>query len=399
MLDDITGHQGEAIVTFRRLFADTFKKHTREDIDSLLYSGTAAADLDRHPYRLPWLYARVGAILLATFLILWLTFEAFSGTSNVIPGLIFTGALVVPASLMIFFWESNQARNISLFDLIRIFFIGGALSILLTFVIGEIVPADVGDSVGAAAISGLAIGLTEELAKVLVVFALIRRLQGHLILNGLLVGAAVGTGFAVFETAGYGTNAWLAYGDMGETLLLRGLLSVGGHVVWTGIAGAALMLAQSTALPTPSLKGLAWSRFLPLFAVAIALHAIWDFACFVVDDEYILDLSLVVLIVVAWIVVVRVINSGLRQQVLVDQARVLGPPILSQPVPQGYGPAAGGSVPSATYGTGAPGPISPSSYGPPGPVPNPSAYGAGAPGSIPNPSPYGAGAPGGGLRG
>jgi RsiW-degrading membrane proteinase PrsW (M82 family) len=342
VIDDLTGHAGGTMVSFRRLFADTFKRHTKQDIDSLLYSGTAAVALDPRPYTLPWLYARVGGILLATFLTLWLTYEVFRGSGNVIPGLIFTGALVVPASLMIFFWEANQARNISLFDLIRIFFIGGAMSILLTFIIGEIVPADVGSSMGEAALSAIFIGVTEETAKVLVVFFLIRRLQGNLILNGLLVGAAVGTGFAVFETAGYGTAAWLEYGEMAETLLVRGLLSIGGHVVWAGMAGAALMLAQSGAQATPTLKGLAWGRFLPLFAVAVALHAVWDFFCFVIASDATLYLCLGVLIVIAWVFVVRLINSGLRQQALADQGGVASGQMYESGVGAavGYAPAA-----------------------------------------------------------
>ena len=48
-----------------------------------------------------------------------------------IPGMVFMGALTIPASLMIFFWETNEPKHISLFDIIKIFFVGGALSLLL----------------------------------------------------------------------------------------------------------------------------------------------------------------------------------------------------------------------------------------------------------------------------
>jgi RsiW-degrading membrane proteinase PrsW (M82 family) len=346
MIDGLTGHQGAAIVSFRGLFSDTFKRHSKHDIDSLLYSGTAAVAIDPQPYRLPWLYARVGGILLAAFLTLWVTYEVFYGTGNVIPGLLFTGALVVPASLMVFFWEANQARNVSIFDLIRIFFIGGAVSILLTFVIGEVLPADVGYRIGEAAFSGLLIGITEETAKGLVVVVLIRKLRGNLILNGLLIGAAVGTGFAVFETAGYGMTAWLYSGDMAQTLLIRSFLSIGSHVVWTAMAGAAFMLAQRPGRDTASINNLAWKRFLPLFGVAVALHAVWDFFAFVIDGDTVYYL-LCVLIAAAWIIIVRLMNSGLRQQVLADQAGAAARP------PAGFAPFGPTGLPGPVAGSGA----------------------------------------------
>ncbi|MDR0417552.1 MAG: PrsW family intramembrane metalloprotease, partial [Propionibacteriaceae bacterium] len=117
-----------------------------------------------------------------------------------------------------------------------------------------------------------------------------------------------------FETAGYGTTAWLRGGNMATTLVIRGFLSVGGHIVWTAMAGAALMLAQSPDRPTPSLRGLRWRRCLPLLGVAVGLHTVWDFLAFVVDDAFPLYMMLCGLIAVAWVFVVRLINSGLRQE-------------------------------------------------------------------------------------
>ena len=319
--DSITGFQGEAIVRFRDLFRDTFKRHSKDDVDFLMYSGTKASGLDR-TWRLPWLYSRVFFVLLGAYLILWLCIVIFSdSSSNVVPGVIFTGALVMPATVMVFFWEFNQARNVGLFDVIRIFFIGGAMSILLTFIVSAVTDLFQGWGYGVveAFIEAVFIGFTEEAAKIIVVYLLIRKLYGCLVSNGLLVGAIVGTGFAVFETMGYGTSGWLSdiqdYSDglMEYILLIRGFLSVGGHVVWTAIAGAALMLAQRKGSTQVSLRTMEWGKFLALFAVPFVLHAIWDFIAFTVESDLQSYLLLSALIVLAWVFIVRLINTGLRQ--------------------------------------------------------------------------------------
>jgi len=323
--DSITGYEGEAILKFKDLFRDTFKKHSRADMDALMYSGTEAALYDRQ-WRLPWLYSRVFGVLLGANLILWLCMAIFSDTSgNVVPGVIFTGALVVPATIMVFFWEFNQAKNLSFFDVVRIFFIGGALSLLLTFVVSAVteVFTTSGYGIGGAFIQAIFIGFAEEAAKLIAVVILVRKLYGCLISNGLLVGAIVGTGFAVFETMGYGTTAWVR-GNMEMVLLLRGMLSVGGHIVWTAIAGAALMLAQAPGSRQISLKNMAWGKFLALFAVPFALHMLWDFFAFTIHSEAALYILFAVLIVVAWVFIVRLINTGLRQY-----AELLGQPAQS----------------------------------------------------------------------
>ncbi|MCL2737033.1 MAG: PrsW family glutamic-type intramembrane protease [Propionibacteriaceae bacterium] len=313
--DSITGFEGEAIIRFRDLFRDTLKRHSRSDMDALMYAGTEAAKYDRQ-WRLPWLYSRVFAVLLAAYLLLWLCMAIFRDTSgNVVPGVIFTGALVVPATVMIFFWEFNQAKNVSFFDVVRIFFIGGAMSILLLFIVSA--ATDLFQTAGlpgvlSSGVQALFIGFTEELAKAVVVFVLVRKLYGCLISNGLLVGAIVGTGFGVFETMGYGTSAWVA-GDLEYTLFVRGVLSVGNHVVWTAISGAAIMLAQAPGSSQVRVRTLQWKKFAGLFCVPFVLHFLWDFVAFEVNADAWAYILLAGLTVIAWIFIVRLINSGLRQ--------------------------------------------------------------------------------------
>ena len=172
---------------------------------------------------------------------------------------------------------------------------------------------------GVTFVASIFIGFTEELAKAVVVLILVRRLWGCLISNGLLVGAVVGTGFAVFETMGYGTAGWMR-DQMEWTLLVRGILSVGGHVVWSAICGAAIMLAQRKGTQQVDVKTMDWGRLIALFCVPFILHSAWDFIAYVVYSDLVAYALMGALIVIAWVFIVRLINSGLRQY-----ATLLGP--------------------------------------------------------------------------
>ena len=101
------------------------------------------------------------------------------------------------------------------------------------------------------------VGLIEELGKILVAAVFIKQLNAKYLLNGMLIGAAVGSGFAVFETAGYafrfGVSAFIIIpridvllDEMVDILFLRGWSSIGSHVAWSAIAGAGLLLAKGS---------------------------------------------------------------------------------------------------------------------------------------------------------
>jgi RsiW-degrading membrane proteinase PrsW (M82 family) len=57
-------------------------------------------------------------------------------------------------------------------------------------------------------------------------------------INGLLLGAAVGAGFAAFESAGYALRVGLNLNTtaMVTNIVLRGVFSPFGHIVWSAIA-------------------------------------------------------------------------------------------------------------------------------------------------------------------
>lgn len=46
------------------------------------------------------------------------------GNSNAIPGVIMIGAFTVPFSALVFFFEMNTYRNISFYEVLKVFFLG-----------------------------------------------------------------------------------------------------------------------------------------------------------------------------------------------------------------------------------------------------------------------------------
>ena len=224
---------------------------------------------------------------------------------NAYPGFIFMGAMTVPFALLIFFWEVNAPRNISIFSVVSMFFVGGVLSLVCTLILYNITGA--GDlSYGGA----MLVGFVEEAGKIVVVAYYMRKTNSKYILNGLLLGACVGAGFAVFESAGYAFRQLLSTGAdsaMMDITLLRGVLAVGGHVVWTAIAGAALAAAKGEEMF--NIQQLISGRFLFFFAISVILHGVWDCPLQFLGayGKYI------VLIVLAWVVTLTLISSGLKQ--------------------------------------------------------------------------------------
>ncbi|GAA4552788.1 hypothetical protein GCM10023175_47210 [Pseudonocardia xishanensis] len=93
--------------------------------------------------------------------------------------------------------------------------------------------------------------------------------------DGLLVGVAVGTGFAVLETLGYGFVALLASGGDLRTaeavLLLRGVSSPAAHLAWSGVLAAALWHAHARRW-----RPRAVARLVAAYVLVVGLHALTD---------------------------------------------------------------------------------------------------------------------------
>ena len=298
-INNLAGEGGDVDIHLDVLFSEVFKPHTKQEQEELFVCGTEKTTpkeyeiLDEWPK--PWLYMRILAVLGITFACLLFISTAFKNT-NGLPGTIFVGAMTVPFSLVVFFWEANAPRNISLFEVVKLFFLGGALSLLSTLLIYAIIEVQTLDYIGA-----ILVGFCEEVGKGVVIYHFLKQEKYRYILNGLLIGSCIGAGFAVFETAGYAFNYLLATGtsQMLNILIIRGVLSLGGHVVWSAMVGGGIVIGKT--------KDNAIIQFM---AIAIVLHAIWDMPITFGSDIFLVQ---IILIVVAWIIILTLIASGLKQ--------------------------------------------------------------------------------------
>ena len=313
-LDKITGAESRSYVTFKDLFKNTFKKHTDDELDDVFVCGskTTTPDIkDINPKNASaWVYFKIFVLFLLAYIVTRIGYINY-GNLNFLPAMIMLGAFAVPISILIFFFEINLFRNIPFYKVIKYFILGGALSLILAIFYFDIITVNELDYKGA-----LMVGVIEEVAKaVIVAVFLFKSKKSNYILNGLLIGAAVGAGFAAFETAGYILKFGLTGGDasMLQIVKLRGFLAPGGHVAWAAIEGAALMYVKG--FDKLDKQHLNDKRFLLICLIPIVLHGVWDMPIQV--PYYLVQIGLTI---AAWLVIIYFINLGLKQ---IDDAKKL----------------------------------------------------------------------------
>ena len=283
------------------------KRTGDEDIEEEFIVGTRSTTPNLPTVDTTWptprVFWRIMAGALATYFLLYLGITQF-GNSNFIPGLIVIGSFVVPFSVVILFFELNVPKNVSIYQVGKMLMLGGTLSLIATMFLFDFIP---GSGVGAI-IPALLTGVIEEtgkaLALLIVAFAPRYRYQ----LNGLLFGAAVGAGFAGFESAGYALNAAFDGGmDAAiDSITLRALLSPGGHVIWTAMVGSAIWRVKKD---SPFRLDMLFHRdVVRRWGIAVILHGLWDADLYV--HPYV---QLAILVVVGWYIVLAILKQGLEE--------------------------------------------------------------------------------------
>ncbi len=303
----------------KNLFAAVFKKHSANERDEIFKSGLND-DFDKvkitpESFR-PWFYSRVFLVLLAVFVIFEICLLNF-GNSNIMPGVMIIGSIMMPFAILTMFFELNLYRDISFYKVIGIFLLGGAISLLFTLILYALIPT----SNDFNFLNACLISIIEEVGKAAIVIILLKKHKNLTVLQGILIGGAVGCGFAVFESAGYAFNIYLdahdwntradfannmlgyyqyGYADsieqMNLNILLRSVLSFGGHTVWAAITGAAF--AKSKKIN---------SDFLKPFGICVLLHALWD------TDLPLAYLKLAILSVIAWRMIIKILSNFIEE--------------------------------------------------------------------------------------
>jgi RsiW-degrading membrane proteinase PrsW (M82 family) len=300
------------------LMSAVFRRYGREEVERHFaiglpgYTPDLQAIESRWPK--PWMFVRLLGASILVFVGFWMLVVIFDSV-HLLPGMILVGSFAVPLSTLVFFLEINSPRNVSLYLVIHCMVIGGLISLGLTLLLeqttGHLGP--VGDFV-----DPFLIGISEEVAKLLAVLLITIRLPAQRypwILNGMLFGAAVGAGFACFESAGYAlrylfTEDGLDLGSAVHVIIVRGLLAPFGHVVWTALAAGALWRVKLDGPLRPGM--LVHQRVLRMLVVVILLHAIWDLDFPFVERIPFLA-NYLLLGAVAWFIAFGMLQGGLKQ--------------------------------------------------------------------------------------
>lgn len=296
---------------FQSIFKDAFRKRTIEEMEAQFAVGTpettpALGAVKTH-WPAPWVFFRLITFsVLATLGFYW---GAVRFRSDILLlGWILVGAFGIPFSVLIFFMEANVLRNVSFYRILKLFMLGGLMSMIFTMVFNELTGLESWLGVSSA-------GPIEEPAKILAVVAFASRWKDkHWTLNGMLFGAAVGAGFAAFETAGYVLVRSQQFGStFGDVMFTRALLAPFMHVIWTAAAGAALWRVRGNRAFSFELL-LNW-QFLRVLLMVTVIHAVWNSPLVVpfVGDPWNGILKCVGLGVIGWVLILLLIQNGLAQ--------------------------------------------------------------------------------------
>jgi RsiW-degrading membrane proteinase PrsW (M82 family) len=198
-----------------------------------------------------------------------------TGNPNLYPTVILIGNFLVPLVFVAFLYDHQHISSLSLDTVATSFCIGGILGVLGASIIESLVlPVPSNPTHGLSLSVAMAVGLIEEGCKIVVVAFLARRMSHTSSMDGLLLGGAVGMGFAALESTGYAFTAFLlSQGHVSASIaatVIRGLFAPFGHGAWTGILGAVLFRES---LPH---RFRITGRVILTYLFVSVLHGLWD---------------------------------------------------------------------------------------------------------------------------
>ena len=219
-----------------------------------------------------WLRAFLIGLLL---FIITVIVMSLTGNLNLYPTVILIGNFLVPAVFVAFLYDHQHFSKLTTETVAISFVVGGVLGVLGASILETLlVPVPANPTQGLSLTSALLVGLIEEGCKILVVAFMARKMHHTSQMDGLLLGGAVGMGFAALESTGYAfTTLLLSHGYIGAsigTTVLRGLFAPFGHGIWTALLGAMLFRASG-----PRHFHITGSVLLTYLFVSL-LHGFWD---------------------------------------------------------------------------------------------------------------------------
>lgn len=293
-------------VGWRDLVSDPRIPHSAAERDKVLQTGTIGHQATMpnlyYGWQRPWFFwtvLKAGLILiLACFALVYGSNLLLNHTTLVAVDMLFLiPPMVIPIVLMVFFWELNVPRNLSIWEVCAFFLIGTLLSLGGNALMYSLVGST----------SAPMAALREEPAKLLAGVAILMycsRSKGKRIcgLTGLVIGAAVGSGFSAFETITYGLQYDL------ETVMVRVFFAIVGHTLYSCSYLAALALHMPNGRITA--ESFFNSDFLLTFGCSVFCHALWNSNFVPVGIRFVVTLFLL------WYSALWIIRKAMKQVML-----------------------------------------------------------------------------------
>jgi protease PrsW len=214
--------------------------------------------------------------VLSIGLVLWIAsvVDVFL-TANLIllPTVVLLGSFLVPVTAVVWYLDHDPSPALSPRRILGAFIVAGVLGVLAASTL------EFWLVFGPGPIGNLKVGLIEELVKGVAIVLLAWGVHSFRRRDGMVLGAAVGFGFAALESSGYalaslfvvqGNQLSLSVTSVVFTELTRGVLAPFGHGLWSAILGGAIFYAARNGR-----LRLTWGVLAAYLTVSI-LHAAFD---------------------------------------------------------------------------------------------------------------------------
>ncbi|WP_315120396.1 PrsW family glutamic-type intramembrane protease [uncultured Clostridium sp.] len=204
---------------------------------------------------------------LATY-ILGIIVLILTGNIVIFPAVVMVGNFLIPVTYVSFFYERRRFSNVNMTDVVASFFYGGFLGTFAAAILEPIFITTLSFK------TALVVGIIEEFTKFIGVLFIYRRKRHRLHIDGIILGAAAGMGFAALESTGYAFTTFLrSRGSLSLTVyvtLLRGILSPLGHGTWTAILTG--VFARENTEGTFKIN----RKIINAYIVVVLLHGLWN---------------------------------------------------------------------------------------------------------------------------
>ena len=314
----------EKKLTWKEIMSETSTKHSKEELEYAMTSGMAINSATEEnmlqKWHKPWVFKRVGLIGLGIIVFLYIVYFIMLMVGGLLPAIylpaIVIPPLVVPVTVMIFAWELNIPKNLSIYDLLGTFLFGGIMSIAISVLISTLL-------MGPFSYFAIFAFVSEEPGKLIatiIMLAYFSRKRNIKVygITALVIGAAVGSGFSAFESIQYVFNGEMQglLGGAFTFVFSRLIGSFSGHTLYCAIYAAAIGISCFEKNRRFKLSCIMNKKVWVYFLLSCLFHMVWNVVGMLAGGliGYVL---MIIQVAVQWAFLLKVIKKCLAQAVSV----------------------------------------------------------------------------------